>query len=378
MKVGVVGQGMTAQAVTAYLAHPSTADDQGTIAEADVVIMSPGIAPETIDCQVEKWAEVEYAHRLMQRHHRPPVIIGVTGTNGKSTVVSLIAALVQAPAVGNIGDPLINYVMRPTPILVCELSSFQLECCHQFRPHIAVLLNIEPDHMDRHGTMASYQSAKQRLYQAQGPDDYLLLGDESLRAVCADARSQVEFVQLTDKGVWCPALVGAHNRINQSIAVRVAQLMGVTDTVIQQRLATFRGLPHRLERVRSVRGRVFYNDSKATNPAAVQVAIAAFSEPMVLLLCGADKGIDFGSFMATLPSHIRQVIVFGAIATHVAGLRAAVPVQMVSTMSEAIELSMTVSESGDVIVLSPGSSSFDQFTSFEDRGDQFCRLVERL
>lgn len=372
MKLAVTGNGLTARAVREYLVTIGL--DESPVDGADIVIMSPGVRPDAV-ASPNKISEVEFAYIQMQQQPRPPKLIGVTGTNGKSTVVTLLGYLLDCPVVGNIGDPLINHVRTKSEWLVVELSSFQLELCQVFRPDIGVFLNVAPDHLDRHGTMDEYVAAKSKLIAGQWASDTVVYNalDPHVSAACESATAQRVAISDVSDVVLPTGFFGAHNQLNVAACVEVARVAGVPEATIHAKLATFTGLPHRLEWVADIEERVVINDSKATNLHAVDHAIAAFPDNrIVLMMCGADKGLDLAPFFESLPDNVAHVIGFGAMGPRLVD---AGPVVTCETMADAWEQAQQVSQPGDVILFSPGSSSFDQFTSFEDRGDQFKALV---
>ncbi len=259
----------------------------------DVLIKSPGVPAEAPlvaaarERGISVWSEVELGSRLLANP-----ILGVTGTNGKTTTSELLGKMLQAPVAGNVGRALteLDGEVGAGDWIVCELSSFQLEDVHEFRPRIAVLLNLEPDHLDRHGTFDAYRDAKLRVFENQGPEDVAVL-PRGFGEVPGQAR-RIEF-SADDELPAEPRIPGAHNRENAAAATAAARAAGIADEQIAEALRIFPGVPHRLEEVAEIGGVRFVNDSKATNAAAARRAIAAFDEPLHVILGGLGKNESY-------------------------------------------------------------------------------------
>jgi UDP-N-acetylmuramoylalanine--D-glutamate ligase len=342
----------------------------------DVLIKSPGVpaeAPLVIAARersVPVWSEVELGARLL-----PNPILGVTGTNGKTTTSELLGAMLDAPVAGNVGRALteLDGEVEPEAWVVCELSSFQLEDIEQFRPRIAVLLNLEPDHLDRHGTFEAYRDAKLRIFENQGGDDIAVMprGFPSV----GEAR-RVEFAA-DDPLPAEPRMPGLHNRENAAAATAAARAAGASDAQIAKALATFPGVPHRLEEVAEIRGVRFVNDSKATNAAAARRALAAYDEPLHVILGGLGKNESYTELAADLRAKNSRVYLIGTAAGELAAALD-VPFELSGDLATAVRAAAAAAAPGDVVLLSPACASYDQFEDFEARGDAFRRLVEEL
>ncbi len=333
----------------------------------DVLVKSPGVPREAaLVVEAERrgvpiWSEVELGYRLLESR-----LLGVTGTNGKTTTCELLGVMLGAPVAGNVGRALteLDGQVEPGAWVVCELSSFQLEDVHQLACEIAVLLNLEPDHLDRHGTFESYRDAKLRIFERArtnivprglGLDGIEFAADDPLPAE--------------------PLMRGAHNRENAAAATAAARAAGIPDGHIAEALRTFPGVPHRLELVRELNGVRYVNDSKATNVAAALRALAAYEdEPVHLILGGSRKDEDFAPLAAALGPNVKSVHVIGETA---AELAQAIP-QAQRNGDLAGALSAIESDPGDVVLLSPACASYDQFRDFEERGEEFRRLVQNL
>jgi UDP-N-acetylmuramoylalanine--D-glutamate ligase len=341
-----------------------------------LLVKSPGVpgkGPLVVEARrrgVPVWSEVELASRLLSNP-----LLGVTGTNGKTTTAEWLGFILGAPVAGNVGRALseLDGDVEPEQLVVCELSSFQLEDIVEFRPRIAVLLNLEPDHLDRHGSFEAYRDAKLRIFENQADDDTAIVprGSEyELRA------RRTEFAA-DDPLPAEPSLRGAHNRENAAAATAAARAAGASEEQIAQGLREFKGVPHRLELVAERGGVTYVNDSKATNVAAALRALAAYEDvPVRLILGGSRKDEDFAPLAAALGPNISAVYVIGETADELA--RAIPDTIRAGDLSTAVERAASAAQPGEVVLLSPACASFDQFRDFEERGEEFKRLVANL
>jgi UDP-N-acetylmuramoylalanine--D-glutamate ligase len=342
-------------------------DDVSLLDGIELLVKSPGVPGEAVlvsaarERGIPVWSEVELGARLLDRSR----IVGVTGTNGKTTTVELLGAIFRAAGrdvavAGNVGTPLSS--IRHADWVVCELSSFQLEDVHELACDVAVLLNLEPDHLDRHGSFAAYREAKLRIFERARVKIALRglgLGD-------------VEFSADDDLPAE-PLMRGRHNRENAAAATAAARAAGVADGAIADALRTFAGVPHRLELVGEHDGVQFVNDSKATNVAAALRALAAYAdEPVRLILGGSPKGEDFAPLAAAIGPNVRSIHLIGAEAPRLAEL---IDGHLDETLERAVEHARRLAEHGDVVLLSPAAASYDQFENFEARGEAFRNLV---
>jgi len=303
-------------------------------------------------------------------------VVGVTGTNGKTTTTELLGAILRAAGrpvevAGNVGRALTDAAegIDPEAWVVCELSSFQLEDVHALACDIAVLLNLEPDHLDRHGTFEAYRDAKLRIFERARTNIVPRgLGLEGIEFAAGDPLPAE------------PLIPGAHNRENAAAATAAARAAGVGDEAIAEALRTFPGVPHRLELVRELRGVRYVNDSKATNTAAARRGVAAYDVPIRLILGGSLKGEDFAAFVRDLPGTVRSVYLIGAATEELARALDASSREYTRDGDLARALAHAAADAvpGDVVLLSPACASFDQFDNFEQRGDVFRGLVEEL
>jgi len=341
--------------------------DLSLLDDVELLVKSPGVprdAPLVAEAErrgVPIWSEVELGHRLLG-----PRLLGVTGTNGKTTTSELLGVMLGAPVAGNVGRALteLDGRLQPGDWVVCELSSFQLEDVHELACEIAVLLNLEPDHLDRHGSFEAYREAKLRIFErARTKIVPRGLGLEGIE-FSADDPLPAE-----------PLMRGAHNRENAAAATAAAREAGVGEERIAEALRTFPGVPHRLELVRELSGISYVNDSKATNVAAALRALAAYAdEPVHLILGGSRKGEDFAPLAAALGGNVKSVHLIGETADELA----AVMPQAQRDGELARALDAIEAEPGDVVLLSPACASYDQFRDFEERGEEFRRLVQNL
>ena len=382
-KIGVLGEGVTGKAVQEKAKELSI--QVVPAEEANIVIASPGIPPKSFPkIAAPIISELDYAYLLLQHYAPETQIIAVTGTNGKSTVTSLIAHLLDCPAVGNIGVPLISVLSpsRSEPIICVEVSSYQLETTQYFQPNVAVLLNVVEDHLVRHGTMAKYLAQKQRLIEPMTADSIVFYNsnDENLREMVACTQAMcipfesAESISKQLSEEW----QRGHYPLNAVAGNMVARYYNESEAAIIKKFATFKFLPHRLEEVSRHTGRQFINDSKATNPHATLNAVAAFEDPVHVILCGEDKRYNAGQFLAKLNQKVKSITVFGNLSSVIMPLADTVtaPVIHTATLEDAVQIAYKASEKNEVILFSPSSSSYDQFNGFEDRGDQFKAYVK--
>jgi UDP-N-acetylmuramoylalanine--D-glutamate ligase len=351
--------------------------EEASLEGMDVLIKSPGVPGEVPlvaaarERGVPVWSEVELGFRLLDDNP----ILGVTGTNGKTTTSELLGAMLGAPVAGNVGRALteLDGEVPDGEWIVCELSSFQLEDIHEFRPRIAVLLNLEPDHLDRHGSFEAYRDAKLRVFENQRPDDAAVVprGFEDVGEA-----GRVEF-SADDPLPAEPRIPGRHNRENAAAATAAARLAGVSDEQIAEALRTFLGVPHRLEEVAKIRGVRYVNDSKATNAAAARRAIAAYDEPLHVILGGLGKHESYAELAADLRASGARAYLIGAAADELAAALD-VPFERSGDLATALGAAAAAAKPGEIVLLSPACASYDQFENFEQRGDEFRRLVEEL
>ncbi|NYF51293.1 UDP-N-acetylmuramoylalanine--D-glutamate ligase [Edaphobacter lichenicola] len=386
-----------------------------TFRRQDLIVVSPGVPMDTPEVkQVVAFGltvigELELASRYLQGQ-----VVAITGSNGKTTTTTLVGKILSDAGLptqvgGNIGLPVIDLVAKSTPetVNVLEVSSFQLETIEEFHPRIAVILNITPDHLDRHGSFEKYVAAKERIFERQGAGDALVLnGDDRVTQMCAArAKSEVFWFSGTKavrRGafvrdgviVWVEKeggttepvmpvsevhLKGAHNIENVLAAVCVARLAKVSAESIRASVASFRAVEHRLEMVRKLNGVEFYNDSKATNVDATMKAVASFSKGIHLILGGKDKDSDYGLMAELLKERVKAVYTIGSAAEKVEHqLHGVVKMVAAGTLEIAVAEAAKAAMAGDVVLLSPACSSFDQFENYEHRGRVFRQLVNEL
>jgi UDP-N-acetylmuramoylalanine--D-glutamate ligase len=352
-------------------------EDPAALDDVDVLVKGPGVPPtnpvvmEARDRGIPVWSELELGYRLLPHGVR---IVGVTGTKGKTTTVRLLGAMFASAGrdvtlAGNEHTP-VTELDHPRGDLVLELSSFALADVDRFRCDVAVLLNLEPDHLNWHGTFDHYRDAKLRIFDGAGakiaPRGFAV---EGAIEFAADDPLPAE-----------PRMPGTHNRANAAAATAAARAAGVDDAAIADALRTFEGVPHRLELVRELRGVRYVNDSKATNTAAALRGMESYAEPIHLILGGSLKGEDFGPFARQLPANVRTIHLIGAATDELAAALEAAgrAYGRDGDLEHAIAHAASVAEEGDVVLLSPACASFDQFENFEERGDRFRELVEAV
>jgi UDP-N-acetylmuramoylalanine--D-glutamate ligase len=362
------------------------ADDTALLDGVDLLVKSPGVPREAALAAAARkrgvtvWSEVELGGRLLANP-----LLGVTGTNGKTTTAELLGSIFRAAdrpvaVAGNVGRPLtgLDGVIAPEAWVVCELSSFQLEDIDAFRPRIAVLLNLTPDHLDRHGTFEDYRSAKLRVFENQGAEDVAIVPRGFPRVPGAGRR--LEFAA-DDVLPAEPRMPGAHNRENAAAATAAARAAGIDDDAIAEALGTFEGVPHRLELVGEVEGVRFVNDSKATNPEAAERALSAYPPGLRVILGGSRKGSSYTGLARTArDARVARAYLIGEAADDIAEALAAQGVRFRHShdLETAVHEAFADAEPGDVVLLSPACASYDQFRDFEERGMRFRDLVEAL
>ena len=383
------------------------------LAGMDLLVRSPGVpweAPLIVAARekgVEVVGELELAYRLLATER----VVAVTGSNGKSTTSALLGEIFRRAGedvvvAGNIGVALtaVGAEIRPTTTVVAEVSSFQLEDAVTFRPRVAVLLNLAPDHLDRHGSPAAYYRTKWRLFENQRPEDYAVLNaddessanrDELQAAVLLFGRGaapgpgvwlagdDVAYDVRMQKGTLLASrdirLPGPHNLSNAMAAACAALAMDVSPPAIAEALGEFEGLPHRLEFVGEAGGVRYVNDSKATNMASALTALATFEGPIILIAGGKSKGGDFGALAAAARGKVRLAVLYGAARDELAAVfGGVVPLERVDTVWEAVAKAAASARRGDVVLLSPACTSWDQYRDFEERGDDFKKAVAEL
>jgi UDP-N-acetylmuramoylalanine--D-glutamate ligase len=362
------------------------AEDPALVGDVDLLVKSPGIPSEAPLAAAARrkgvtvWSEIELGSRLLSNP-----VLGVTGTNGKTTTSELLGAIFEAAGrpvavAGNVGRPLtgLDGTIGEETWIVCELSSFQLEDIESFRPRIAVLLNLTPDHLDRHGELDAYRAAKLRIFENQEEDDVAIL-PRGFGPVPGRGR-RVEFGPADDLPAE-PLIPGGHNRENAAAATIAARAAGVSDAAIAEGLRTFPGVPHRLELIRDLRGVRFVNDSKATNPEAAERALAAYPPGIRVILGGSLKGTPFRALAQKAHmSGVARAYLIGEAADEIAEALAAEGVRFTYSgdLATAVRDAYADAEAGEVVLLSPACASYDQFESFEERGTRFRELVEEL
>jgi UDP-N-acetylmuramoylalanine--D-glutamate ligase len=362
------------------------ADDPELLDGVDLLVKSPGVPPAAPlaaaarERGVTVWSEVELGFRLLANP-----ILGVTGTNGKTTTSELLGDIFRAAGkdvavAGNVGRPLtgLDGALSEGAWIVCELSSFQLEDVDTFRPHIAILLNLAPDHLDRHENFEDYRAAKLRIFENQTAEDVAVV-PRDFGTIPGEAR-RIEF-SLEDELPAEPSIPGEHNRENAAAATAAARAAGIADLVIAAALSAFAGVPHRLEPVREVAGVRFVNDSKATNPEAAERALSAYPPGIRLILGGSRKGIPFARLAKrAAASGVAQAYLIGDSADEIAEALAAEGVRFTYSrdLPTAVKDAFRDADPGEVVLLSPACASYDQFRDFEERGERFRELVEAL
>jgi len=383
-----------------------------TFRRQDLIVVSPGVplnTPELI--QARKFGlpiigELELAARFLKGK-----VLAITGSNGKTTTTALAGEILKEAGLptlvgGNIGVPVVSLIEESTDETwsVLEVSSFQLETTEEFRPSIAVILNITPDHLDRHGSFENYARAKERIFASQEKSDCVVLNADNVRAAEAASRSvaRVHWFSIEHRvrqGAWVEdgyvvfraapdaetervmplskiPLKGEHNVENVLAAVCASRLADVPVEAIARAIEKFQAVEHRLEYVATLHGVDFYNDSKATNVDATAKALAAFAGGIHLILGGKDKGSDYATLSQLLRERVRAVYTIGSAAEKIESqLRGVISIHSCGTLDGAVNAAASAAHPGEVVLLAPACSSFDQFESYEHRGRVFKQLV---
>lgn len=365
--------------------------------DADEIVKSPGIpdqAPligELVAAGIPVISEIEFASRFTTA-----TLIGITGSNGKTTTTRLTYHLLQTAGLdvgmaGNVGRSFARILTdEPRAYYVLELSSFQLDGIDRFRPHIAMLLNITPDHLDRYDyKLENYVRSKFRILRNQKPEDLFLYNgdDPNIRAFLGDHPPKPRRIAITGAGIegdrihagdWTfdlgtTALRGRHNAMNALFAVNAARELGAAEAAARQGLETFVNAPHRLEPVGEIGGVTFLNDSKATNVDAVFYALEAMRQPVVWIVGGQDKGNDYEPLLGLVREKVKALVCLGVDNQKIIEAFGSLGKKIVETRSaaDAVAAATQLAEPGDVVLLSPACASFDLFRNYEDRGDQF-------
>jgi UDP-N-acetylmuramoylalanine--D-glutamate ligase len=380
--------------------------------EQDLIVLSPGV-PANLPAlelarsrKVPVWSEIELAWRFLRGK-----LVAITGSNGKTTTTSLVAHILKTAGIttlvgGNIGEPMLSLAESSTDssVTVAEVSSFQLETIEAFRPEVGVLLNLTPDHLDRHASFDEYAAAKMRMFENQLDRDAAVLNADDpevtrrmpsgprifwfsrQKRVAEGAFLRDDQIIFRVGGAEIPlarrddiSLRGEHNVENVLAACAAAYLAGADPAAIASGVKTFQGVEHRLEFVAEIGGVKFYNDSKATNVDAALKAIESFPGPLIVILGGKDKGSPYTALQSPLRARARLAILIGAASEKIASdLGDAIPVESANTIDRAVQVAVEHARPGDVVLLAPACASFDQFENYEDRGRVFKQLVAKL
>jgi len=402
--------------IPALLDHGITVETGGhgerTFRGQDLIVVSPGVPVDApLLVQARSLGEAVIGEIELAAQFLPGPIVAITGSNGKTTTTTLTGEILTAGGLptlvgGNIGTPAISLAERAKPetVIVLEVSSFQLETIQTFRPKIAVVLNVTPDHLDRHRTFEAYVDAKARIFENQTDSDFAVLNADdptcvtmakSIKArpfwfsrqkevkqgawvrdgnvVLRDGSGQREIMQVSEV-----PLKGAHNLENVLAAVCAGALMGCAPEKIRQAVRDFKAVEHRLEFVATIRGVDYYNDSKATNVDATIKAIESFPADIHLILGGKDKGSDYSVLNDLLRQRVKRVYTIGAAAAKIESQIKGTEVVHAETLENALRKANAAAQAGDVVLLAPACASFDQFKNYEQRGHVFKEIVRGL
>jgi UDP-N-acetylmuramoylalanine--D-glutamate ligase len=402
--------------IPTLLDHGITVETGGhgerTFREQDLIVVSPGVPVDApLLVQARALGETVIGEIELAAQFLPGAIVAITGSNGKTTTTTLTGEILAAGGLavlvgGNIGTPAISLAehAKPESVIVLEVSSFQLETIQSFHPKVAVVLNVTPDHLDRHRTLEYNVDAKARIFENQSGDDFAVLNadDPTCAAMAARTKAQVFWFSRqkeVKQGAWVRAgnilfrngakqqelmqiseipLRGAHNLENVLAAVCAAALMGCEPEKIRGAVREFKAVEHRLEFVATIRGVDYYNDSKATNVDATIKALESFPANIHLILGGKDKGSDYTALNDLLRQRVKRVYTIGGAAAKIESQIKDVEVVHAETLESALRRANAVAEAGDVVLLAPACASFDQFKNYEERGRVFKEIVQSL
>lgn len=376
--------------------------------DTELIVASPGVPPNIplLERAEEKRISIMGELELASTFLKAP-IIAVTGTNGKTTTTTLIGEILKkegkrVAVAGNIGHPLSSCVNKDYELLVSEVSSFQLERIRTFRPFISIMLNIAPDHLDRYRDLDEYVKAKKRIFMNQGKSDFAILNwdDPHCRTLSTETKKIFFSQEELEEGVYLKGgrviaklsgglqeiiqreeigIKGPHNLENALAAIAACLILKVKVEKIRKVLKEFKGIPHRMEFVRRVRGVRFINDSKATNIAAVTKSLASFPGPIILIAGGRDKGLDYTPLQPLVKERVKVLILLGEAREKIAqALSPCKRIRMAEDMREAVNIAFGLAKRGDCVLLSPACSSYDMFQDFQERGEVFKKVVREL
>ena len=376
--------------------------------DRELIVASPGVSPNIplLERAKEKIIPIIGELELASSFLKIP-IVAVTGTNGKTTTTTLIGKILKeegkrVAVAGNIGHPLSSCVNGSYELIVTEVSSFQLERIKTFHPFISIMLNIAPDHLDRYRDLNEYMGAKKRIFLNQERSDFAVLNrdDSSCSTLSTEAKKIFFSREELEEGVYLKeeiimanlsgrsqevihqeeiGIKGPHNLENALAAIATCLILKVKVDSIRRVLKEFKGIPHRMEFVGEIKGVRFINDSKATNVSAVMKSLASFTEPIILIAGGRDKGLDYSPLRSLVEKRVKALILLGEAKEKIARtLSSCKKIKMVEDMKEAVNIAFGLAEEGEVVLLSPACSSYDMFQNFEERGEAFKEAVRKL
>lgn len=385
-------------------------EDENALDGIDAMVLSPGVPIDSpLNIEAKSRGIKIISELMLGASYVTEPMVAVTGTNGKTTTCSLISSIlcgakINNKLVGNVGTPITKVVddIKRGDIIVTEVSSFQMEATNRFLPHIAVVLNVTPDHLERHYTFENYAFLKCKMLMNLTETEYAVINadDETVKSFATKTRGKVVWFSLNEKvdGAYLSDgyiyfldekiiaekdvnLIGEHNLSNVLAAVAVLKLLGLDGKEIESGIKGFRGVKHRVELVRELDGVEYYNDSKATNPDAVIKAVNSIKRPVTIILGGYDKGLDYTPAFIEIKKgkKVRHIVITGANAKKVYDAACAEGFESVSVLSDfksAVITARGLAKGGEAVLLSPGTSGFDNFSGYEERGDKFIEIVK--
>ena len=361
------------------------------VLSCDILIPSPGVPSNTpiiLEAKkrkIEVLSDIEIFFLLAKYK----MIIAITGTNGKTTTTSMITEAIRHTGVktivcGNIGSPACDFIEKSDndTYVVMEVSSYQLEYTKTFSPHISAILNITPDHLQRHKTMENYANAKSKIFVNQGKNDFCIFNknDELCMKLSKKCNSQKKFFPVEKNKKKLDLIIpGEHNMENALASIEILNSAGIAEKIILSSLSDFEGVEHRLEFVRVLNGVTYINDSKGTNVDSTLVAIKSYNQPIILILGGRDKGSPYAPLIPLIRKNVKKIIAIGEAKEKIFfQLRYSADIILLDTIKDAVCLAAKIAVSGDVVLLSPSCASFDQFNNYEERGKFFKKVVNNL
>jgi len=361
------------------------------VLNSDIIIPSPGIHSDIPILSEARQQKIKIISDIEVFYHLADykMIIAITGTNGKTTTVSMVGEMLKKEGkkviiCGNIGNPVCDYINTSDKdtYVVMEVSSYQLEYTNEFKPHISAILNITPDHMERHKTMDAYADAKSKIFTNQNKEDLCIFNkeDENCLKLSKQCKSQIKFFSVKEnKEKLVLKIPGRHNIENALASLTMLKSAGIEEKKIVEVLSEFAGVEHRIEFVRELNGVKYINDSKGTNVSSTEVALKSFNQPIILIMGGRDKGSPYKPLIQFVKGKVKKIIAIGESKEKIfTELKDSVEIILLDNIAQAVKKANEIALSGDIVLFSPACASFDQFKNYEERGKYFKQIVNEL